>query len=304
MDSIKFFFICSCLIFVFSGINFSLSPFTNLKRRGLDASYANLNCKEKYDNFEETKKTSYFTMSLKRYEEGLYNIRYCRYAVGTYTLEGISFNLNIIFGFVCVLIGIFGFQDNKIPKGNIIGMICGIIGFLSTLAYVIVGGILFTQYYPIESVYKRDGDGAFAEYEDMKGFRCKYFSGVGNKRAFIAKFSDYVKSQYNYNKKLRDFFEAQENQNCISRQYDIEYCARQEYIRISESARKYYDNCTKLYYNDGINSQDSEELNLLYDICAKFLTVLILNIFMLPIYCGLIFFAFTLPKDSSSYTQI
>ena len=54
-------------------------------------------------------------------------------------MERVSFNLNIIFGFICVLIGLFGFEDNKIPKGNLIAMICGVIGFLSTLAYAIVG---------------------------------------------------------------------------------------------------------------------------------------------------------------------
>ena len=302
MNYYRYFFICSCLFLIFAGVNYSIGPLIYLSKYDeLDTSYASLNCKKIYDDLERTKKESYFTMTLYEYEESLNAIKYCRYVVGMHTMEYMSFNINVVFGFIFVLIGIFGFQEAKIPKGNFISMICGIIGFLSTLTYIIISGTVFTQI-PLNDTYKRESDGSVAEYEELKGYRCYYFSSVGDKSAFMAKFSDLMKSQYNYNKELMDSYKDEKKQKCTLTHYSdyINTCATEGYLKLTYL----YDDCQKLYYYYDKDKEDETISPILYDLSVKFLCTLIISVFMLPCYLAIIFFAFNLSKDSSGYTQI
>ena len=300
MNYQKLFFIFSCIILIFSGVNYSIGPSINLSKYGADASYASLNCKKKSDDLERLKKKSYFKIALYEYEDYLYDIKQCRYVVGMFTMEYLSFNLNIVFGFIFLLVGFFSLQEAKIPMGNLISIICGIIGLLSTFTYVILSGTVFTQMYPEKSFYKRDSEGAFAEYEELKGYRCYYFSSVGDKRAFIAKYSDLIKSQYNYNKELRESFKDEQKSKCSIKDFSsfVTVCATEEYLKLTY----YYDNCKKLYLNDNI--EDKKYMPIIYDEAIKFLCVLIICIFLLPCYIALIFFAFNLSKDDSGYSQL
>ena len=90
-------------------------------------------------------------------------------------MEYTSFIFNIFISFVCVLLGLYGLQKETIPKTGYIGMGCGIVGLILTLVYVIYNGVVYTNYYNTE-IYKVDGDGAFAEYDQKNNrYECFYY---------------------------------------------------------------------------------------------------------------------------------
>lgn len=309
MNVNRYFFICSCVILAFSLMNYSLGPAINKKVTWLWSSY-DTNCNRISDTFIEKQKTT--SMSLKTYRDYLFQISECKTKVAMYNMEYISFNFNLVLGFICLLVSIYSLQEKPIAKSNLIGIVCGIIGFIITLIYAILNGIVFTNYYEAGSPLKMESDGAVAEYVEDKGFRCLYYSDIGNIKAFTAKYSDYIKSQYNYDKELIDSYKNnEEKQKCLISKsysyyiqyYDVDTCAKKEYLTFSGNYEKYYGNCTKLYLYD----EDSNFLSRNYDkyrLGVRFLIVLLFSIFMLPCYLALTFFGLKLSSDSSSYTQM
>lgn len=309
MNTLRCLFICSCLLLIFAGINYTISPMMTAEKYEFETSWHTANCKRESDILEELEKNigQYEPESYKNLHEAYsYNLNYCSMRVATFTFEHISFNFNLIIGFVCFLIGLFSTQDKKIPLSHLIGMACGIIGFLLSLIYAIILGILLTQYYPSNSIYKRDSDGAVAENAGNDGFRCYYYGGKGEKKAFYAKFFDFVKSQYHYNKGLIDSYKNEEKKDCTisSSTYSIQKCADDQYLKLSSR----YDKCPILYYDDGIHERSSsspkKNYDRLIDIAIKMLLSFLISLLLLPIYGALIFSSLNLNKEQSGYTQM
>ena len=298
MNFNRCFLVCSGIIAIFSGINYTLGPMINsLKYPSYKKEFywELLNCKKLSDDIEEYEKKNIPIIDPDEYDKSLYELRHCRLKSATYGMEHVSFIFNAIIGFICFVVGIFNYQDKSIPKSNIIGIISGILGLLLTLVYIIIGGILYTQYYPYTSVYKRDSDGSVAENEGGKGFKCYYYSSKGDKTSFYARYIDYMKSQYTYNKELVDFFK---DTNCgISKSFYLSQCSESAYITVSEQQAS----CRKLYIYDSLYGSDNTQA---YDMSAKFFTVLFFSILMVPCYIALIFFAFGLSKGSSDYKSM
>lgn len=298
MNFHRCFLVCSCIIAIFAGINYTLGPMINsLKYRSYKKKFywEQLNCKKLSDDIEGYEKDNMPNTDPEGYNEYLHELRHCRLKSATYGMEHASFIFNAIIGFICLLIGIFNYQDKSIPKSNIIGIVSGILGLLLTLIYIIIGGILYIQYYPSRDVLKRDSDGSVAENEGGKGFKCYYYSTKEDKSSFYAKYIDFMKSQYNYNKDLADFFK---DTKCEIGKIDyFSQCTENAYITVSESKA----NCPKLYIYDDVYEVGNTER---YDMSAKFFTVLFFSILMIPCYIALIFFAFGLSKGSSDYTQM
>jgi len=177
---------------------------------------------------------------------------------------------------------LYGLQKELIPKTGIIGIVCGVIGLILTLVYVIYNGVVYTNYYDDDNIYKVDGDGAFAELKDGN-YKCFYYKESKGEEALIAKYSDLIKKQYNYNKDLKDsFLNDAEKAMCIS---NPESCATQGTIPGGILP------CKKLYHMQTINDFEN------YDLSARFLTALILSIITLLCHCGLIFSGFMLSKE-------
>ncbi len=295
MTPVSNFFAISCAILALSVINLSIGPIVN-KKVGED--WDQDNCEYYSDRYANAKKSNpnMDDATKKDYE---YDISNCSNKKAMYNMEYTSFVFNMAIGFICVLLGLYGFQKEVLPKTGIIGMACGALGFILTLVYVIYNGVVYTNYYTDEDeIYKRDGDGAFAEWkDDMLQYECYYFTDYGDTRGLLAKYSDLIKSQYNYNYNLnKSFIEDYEKSNCTKRDH-ITKC-QNEYIR---EPVYYYDInynphlCNKLYYHDPTEFTNYKN----YDISARFLTVLLLSIVILLCYCGLIFFGFMLNKDPS-----
>ena len=212
-------------------------------------------------------------------------------------MEYTSFIFDIVIGFACGLLGLlhlFGVGNDFIRKTGIIGLGCGIVGFVLTFVYVIFNGIVYTNYYNynyVDAYYKRDSDGAFAVWEDGKGYKCTYFDEDGNMHALIAKYSDYIKKQYNYNKKFEFLREqSDEYKNCKGDSYTGNCIIG----GIAMTSR--LGTCNKLYLT-GIDDFYNKNIS------DRFLTTLLLSIFVCIANIGLVIFGFMLYKTPGDFTK-
>ena len=210
-----FFFCCSSFILLLSAINISIGPIVS-KKVGIDSRFGyywgSANC-EYWSDYYEDQLDDKSAISLKYEEEWTKNECYRKKAM--YNMEYTSFIFNIVIGFVCGLLGLLhqlGLKPQFISKTGLIGLGCGVIGFVLSFVYVIYNGIVYTSYYD-NTIYKMDRFGAFAELNDDK-YKCYYFDEPGNKHSIIAKYSDLRKKQYNYDKELIDSYESDEVDNC------------------------------------------------------------------------------------------
>ena len=289
------FFVVSCTVLVLATINMGVGPIMNKK---LGQGWGLLNCARISDIYEEYKSS----MSEKAKKELEYEIKHCKQKKVMYNMEYTSFIFNMVIGFICVIIGLYGIQKEVIPKSGLIAAACGVVGFTLTLVYVIYSMIVYTKYYDENTtIYKRDSDGAFAKL-DGELYKCLYFKKEGDVTALYAKYSDLIKSQYNYNKKLTDSFVNVREKNstygyCVTSSSIVESCSQVGYIN---STGYFYRNenneakpCSKLYYRNLINTFTN------FDRSARMLTALISSILILLCYCALLFLGLMLSKISS-----
>ena len=234
---------------------------------------------------------------------------------GMYDMEYTAFIFDIVIGFVCGLVGLlhlFEVKKDFVSNTGLIGLICGIVGFALTFVYVIFNGLVYTNYYDSDDlVYKTDGDGIVAELNGNK-YECKYFDEEGNTHALYAKFSDFGKKQYNYNKDLIDSLET--NKNCvigkstviavpsaatgISTVYQlyVSICSNKETFDPSEISLP-NTNCKNVYlYNSDIDDSIKNK-----DISDRFLTALILSLIVCLANIGLALFGFLLFRTPGDF---
>jgi len=226
----------------------------------------------------------------------------CNREKAMYGLEYSSLIVDVIFGFVCTILGLLHYFDVAKPfekVTGIIGLATGIIGFVLTLVYVCYSGYIFTKdpydkgsgsytYGTHDFIKKRNGDWAFAKKEDGR-FKCLYYKDNNDFYPFIAKYSDVGKKQYNYNKKKKEEY-ADHNSDFYKCKANIDDCDG-EYYSGTETIP---DNCNALYtnYND-----DTIDKKYLFD---KWVTTIIFSCFIVACDIGLSIFGFLLFKSDGS----
>ena len=284
------FFCCACAILLFTIINLSVGPIVSGTVKNYDVDWGILNCKEAKDEYDDAKAAGTSGDDLKYGEE--WDLHRCETMKGMHDMEYTSFVFNMIIGFVCGLLGLLHLFDVKkefVSKTGIIGLGCGIVGFIFSFVYVVLNGLVYTNYYNNNNIYfKRDGDGVFAE---LKGnyFECLYFDSVENNHAIIAKYSDLIQKQYNYDKDLIDSIRAISTTCKVNPYNCITYNGK-----IPETS---HSGCTKLYentydYSIGIANKD---------ISDRFLTTLLLSLFVCLANIGLGIFGFLLYKTPGEF---
>ena len=166
--------------------------------------------------------------------------------------------------------------------------------FIFSFVYVILNGIVFTNYYDREFI-KRDGDGAFAEKTGTPGkYKCLYFDEKGNVYSLIAKYSDLINKQYTYEK---DRYKSIDT-NCkdLSSSTYISSCSNSDDGIINGPTA----NCEYLYAPE-INDNDYKDTG------DRFLTTLLLSLFVCLASIGLAIFGFLLfknPGAASTATEV
>ena len=284
------FLICSCVILIFTIINFGVGPAIN-KRVGDDFSY--VDCSYYSDQLDEYKKSNPSSKALKTYED---LVTMCRRGKAMYNMEYTTFIFNIIISFICTLLGFYGLEKEMIPKTSRIGLLCGVTGFIMTFIYVILNGVTYTSTIDSSSIYKLDSDGAFAKLDNtQRKYLCLFYEEEGSSYSIIAKFSDLIKSQYNYNKKLSDSFANDpEHKNCKGSIESIRTCGLNQYLDLSVQTYTVdgeSKECTKLYYQQLFNDNKN------YDISARFLAALIFSIFSFIGFLILAYNSYLLSKE-------
>ena len=218
------FFCCACCILVLTIINLSVGPIVSGTIHNNSIDFYNsilplgndggtLNCALLSDEYD--KKTG-LSDKVKKYKWE-WAIDECKRRKGLHNMEYISFIFDIAIGFVCGLLGLLHHFDLKkefVSKTGLIGLGCGFVGFVLTFIYVVYNGLVYTNYYDDNTIYKRNSDGAFAEWKGNH-YECFYYDDE-NPHAVIAKYSDLINKQYNYDKDLTEEFASptSEAKNC------------------------------------------------------------------------------------------
>ena len=306
------FFACACTILVLTAVNLSIGPIIT---KTIGSNWGVENCKALDDNYDDAKKGT-LTDAIKKYRFEFYIDR-CKNQKAMHDMEYTSFIFDIVIGFICGLIGLlhlFNLKKDFVSNTGLIGLICGVVGFALTFVYVILNGIVYTKYYEHE-IYKRDGDGVFAEKKG-NNYECIYFDEEGNTHALIAKYSDLGKKQYNYNKDLSESLDEDEAENCkipISDNCDDyiagtpctpritvkNICSVKSYTFSTTDPAPQHNGkaCEKLYLEgnigeDGITNKDLSD---------RFLTTLILSLFVCLASIGLALFGFLLFRTPGDF---
>jgi hypothetical protein len=228
----------------------------------------------------------------------------CNNKKAMHDMEYTAFIFDIVIGFICGLLGLLHFFDVKkdfIPKTGLIGFICGIIGFIFTFVYLILNGLVYTNYGLKEPLtgssssnyyytyFKADSDGALAELEGTS-YKLIYFDKKENYYALFATFSDLGKKQYNYD---RDMYKASLTDSSCYISGSISYDAN-GYITSPSISNT---NCKKLYKEPTTEISNK-------DISDRFLTALILSLFVCIANIGLALFGFLLWKSPDGFSTL
>ena len=307
------FLIFSAAIVIFSVICICSAPLIN--KMYIDdvfepSDWGYLNCKIRSDEYKKEKETTSLTgddkdKHLKSYKHSL---NLCNRQKAMYGLEHASLILDVILGFICLILGLLHYFDIGKPfekVTGIIGLATGIIQFILTLVYVCYSGYIFTNDGP-NSYPKADKDGAIATWDNnKKKYKCDFYD-KDDEYAIYAKYSDLGKKAYNYNK---DIYNADANdkvkychfsyltETIDSRIHYLNFddeCKKAEegYVEGSTSTTQYRD-CDKLY----VPISSDVENKYLYD---RWVTTIIFSCFIIACDIGLAIFGFLLFKSDGS----
>jgi len=291
------FFCCSCAILLFTIINLSVGPIISGKAgKDIDIISTNeyywgtANCELYKDKYDES---THHGDELKYREEWAKDE--CIRKKAMHDMEYTSFIFNAVIGYVCATLGLLHLFDVKkefVSKTGLIGLGCGIVGFVFSFVYVILNGLVYTTYYNYNNIiYKRDSDGVFAE---KKGnyYECIYFDSEHNTHALRAKYSDLIQKQYNYDKDLIKSL-AKINSACKT---TSPHCGSDGKISPTVSG------CDKLYIDDYSSSSGSSTFKVTNkDLSDRFLTTLLLSLFVCLANIGLAIFGFLLFRTPGEF---
>ena len=274
------FFCCACAILLFTIINLSIGPIVS---RSVGSDWGDLNCARLKDLYDEDKDSGIKGDELKYGKK--WDLNMCTRKKGMYDMEYTSFIFDIVIGFICGLLGLLHYFELKkefVSKTGLIGLGCGIVGFILTFVYVIFNGLVYTKYKDHDTI-KRNSDGAFAERKGTStNFNCLYFDKLHNYHSLYASYSDLGKKQYNYDKDLYKSIST----SCINDNW-ISACYLSETI-VGPSDCKYL-------YAEKINEIKNK------DISDRFLTTLILSLLVCLANIGLALFGFLLFRSPGEF---
>ena len=220
-------------------------------------------------------------------------------------LEYAALNINLVFGFVCTLLGfIYYFNITDVRKiACFAGLGTGIVGFVLTLVYVIESGLVFNDN-DGSTVLRMDSDGAVMEYNNKAGrYKCIYYK-KGKYDSIYLRFSDYGNKYLNYYKDVRPEEKNYKFEQCTIDRIPIpltyDNCkSLDEDSNLNLAKLKYVDDqgqekgeCYKLGLTDTYENNSNKKL---YD---HWLTTIILSCFIFLLDIGLAIFAFLNLSDS------
>ena len=231
-------------------------------------------------------------------------------------LEYSAFIIDVIFSFVCAILGLLLYSGNNIGKIlGLIGLASGAIGFVLTFVYIIYSGIVFNndvvgKNYINENPYTGlklaiKSDGAVLKWKDNK-YVCIFYD-KDNKDKFYRKFSHYGVKYLNYfhlNGKDKDDEYYKYNYCTPSRgshSINWENCKKFDdgSLVFSSNKLEIIDNgnkkgeCDKIYITENNATNEKKKL---YD---YWVLTFVFGCFIFVLDIGLAIFGFLIFKDSS-----
>ena len=292
------FFCCSCCILVLTIINLSVGPIVS---GTLGDDWGLENC-EKLKDDKDKKEDQYKATNQdfpdeedKNYQS---HIDACIRKKAMYNMEYTAFIFDIVIGFICSLIGllhIFDIKKDFVSNTGLIGLICGIIGFILTFVYVLFNGIVFTSKY--SNVLERDGDGIFATYDtSANNYKCINFDKEYYYWGY-AKFSDLNKKQYNYKHNFYDNAALE----CVDDRSFADLCKGDKHLIdefFAPNVNSGYSNdpsiCKNIYAIAEVKFENKDKFD-------RFLTALILSLVVCLANIGLALFGFLLFRTPGDF---
>ena len=304
------FLVFSGAIVIFSIISICSAPIIN-KVLSEATSWAVLNCKEYSDEYKYAKDHTTLTDDQKK--EYKKDINLCNRKKAMYGLEYSSLIIDIVLGFICLVLGLLHYFDVAKPfekVTGITGLATGVIGFIMTLIYIIYSGFIFTNDHPkynydnrsggSSGLFKADSKGIFAKWDDSeKKYKCEFYD-KDDENAIYAKYNEMGKKIYNYDKEVyqadgtspvKKCSYIQSSSGSYSYSFKPDDCSSQNYIDTGGS--KFSGDCDALYinYSDGFGNK------YIYD---RWVTTIIFACFIIVCDIGLAIFAFLLFKSDGS----
>ena len=132
-------------------------------------------------------------------------------------LEYTAFNINLVCGFVCTLMGFF-FYFNIGDFGKIAsfaGLGTGIVGYVLTLAYFIESVLVFNDII-VRGDMRIDSDGAFLRWSNKKKHYICIFYKKDDYYSIYLRYSDFGNKYLNYNKDVSPGEKKYKYNKCIS----------------------------------------------------------------------------------------
>ena len=304
------FLVFSGAIVIFSIISICSAPILN-KVLTESNDWKTLNCQKDSDEYKHAKDTSSLTDNQKKeYKRG---INLCNRKKAMYGLEYSSLIIDVILGFICLILGLLHYFDVAKPfekVTGIIGLATSIIGFILTLVYIIYSGYIFTNDSPDKNydsnsnydLYKADSKGIFAKWDDSeKKYKCEYYD-KDNNNAIYAKYNEMGKKIYNYNKDVSQTESTSPVKKCSYTKYTagstnlltpLNCNDNQGFVGIG-IASKFEGDCDALYIDYSFSGYENKYI---YD---RWVTTIIFACFIIACDIGLAIFSFLLFKSDGS----
>ena len=226
----------------------------------------------------------------------------CQSKKAMYYLEYFAVSIDIVFGFICSVLGFLLFFDFPMKKINscmigVFGFISACIIFVITTVYLCFSGYIFVNAeaknydngYSSDKLLKANEDGDFAKFDSTYNrFKYIFYDEA-------VKYKDLGKKQYNYQNKIT--FAAADSDFKICRDKDAynffcksstEFYYRGDYYSYYENDNYYGKYCSKLY-----SAFEGFENKYVYD---RWLTTIIISCLIILSSIGMAIFGFLLIK--------
>ena len=301
MNYTLIFFICAFSILILSAVTICVAPIIN---GFYGDNWGVLNCKrysDEYDYMKSQKKEPDENTEKerqKRIEAQKKNINICKRQKAAYGLEYASFTCDVILGGICAILGLLHYLEvgkTIEKKSGLLGILAGTIGFIITIIYIIFSAYIFNndnngkdkKRFPNRAILKWNGYQYVPPYDLNKVEK--------DPDIIYATFSELGQKQYNYDSEL---FKSSKNVNYMPS------CLDNGNI---EDKNKYGD-CDYLWdsngvYNDFTNKylySNTIKNKYIYD---RWITTIILGVFIVACNIGLILFGFLLFKNLGESTS-
>ena len=287
MNNNLLFFCLAFAVLILSAVTICVAPLINKTSSHFD-DWGNLNCQKEKDTYDYNEKNNGYTTdglkkSAKREVDQCYNKN------AMHDLEYTSLIMDIVFGFICTTLGLLHLFDvgKSIEKiSGLIGLITGAIIAIITCIYAGYSASLFNN--GITGLDKLYPNKAYLKWEDGKYVHNYDEDKVSDDPDIVyAKYRDLGKKQYNYDSDLHKSLQDSDS--------EASGCQRHDYT--SYTNRQKYGSKDCEYIWETSISNVSVDYKYAYD---RWLTAIILSVFIVACGLGLVVFGFLLFKNSGS----